>query len=390
MVGTLLIVAVVAGVHGSDLTVLKGDPFRGRELFGEKGCSRCHSVWGHGGTLGPDIVIAVVGKTWYELVGDFWNHTPSMIEEVSEQGYAWPNLDPRDMADTLSYLYYLRLFDEPGDPVRGADTYDRLLCSSCHKLGGRGGEGGGPLDSFGTYPSPANLAQAMWNSGPRMQKEQLRRGNPIPQFTSHEMADLQAYIRAEGLREGREIELQPLPDPTRGAEVFRRKECGACHDAPRGGVPDISRSALSRTVTEITGLLWNHSYAMSAGMAAQGVSFPRFEDTELSDLIAYLYFLGFVGEDGDPEKGAILFETKGCAVCHQGNMEGVPDLAETLDKTDRAGLAAAMWNHAPEMYSLMAETSPFWPKFEPGEMRNLAAYIRTHSTSTESEALEDK
>jgi hypothetical protein len=71
-------------------------------------------------------------------------------------------------------------------------------------------------------------------------------------------------------------------------------------------------------------------------------------------------------------------------------MEGVPDLAAAADGTDRIGLAAAMWNHAPEMYRLMAETSPFWPKFEPGERRNLAAYIRTHTTSTENETLERK
>ena len=126
-----------------------GDPFRGRDLFAEKGCSRCHSVWGHGGSLGPDIVVVVLGKTWYELVGDFWNHTPRMMEEVSQQGYSWPTLDAREMADTLSYLYYLRLFDEPGDPARGAETYARLQCAECHTLGRRGGESGGSLDRFG-------------------------------------------------------------------------------------------------------------------------------------------------------------------------------------------------------------------------------------------------
>ena len=131
--------------------------------------------------------VAVAGKTFYELVGDFWNHTPRMIDEVSRRGYAWPSLDPQEMADALSYLYYVRLFDEPGNAVRGADTFARLQCDGCHTLGGRGGTVGGPHDRFGTYPSPAPLAQAMWNAGPRMQQEQLRRGSPIPQFTGHEM-----------------------------------------------------------------------------------------------------------------------------------------------------------------------------------------------------------
>jgi cytochrome c551/c552 len=356
-----------------DDAILRADPFRGREIFGDKGCPRCHSVWGHGGSLGPDIAVAVQGKTFYELVGDFWNHTPRMMEEVAGQGYGWPVLDPREMADTLSYLYYLRLFDAPGDPVRGADTYARLQCAACHTLGGRGGEGGGPLDTFGAYPSPAALAQAMWNAGPRMQEEQIRRERPIPQFTGDEMADLQAYIRAEGLRRGREVVLQPLPDPVRGARAYRQKGCGACHEGPDRSAPDIRRSALSKTASEITGLLWNHSYAMSAQMAARGVPFPRFEGTELSDLIAHLYFLGYSGEEGDPGRGAAVFSDKGCAGCHQGRIEGVPDL--TARAGERIDLAAAMWNHAPQMHAMMAQRSPFWPKFEPGEMRDLAAFL---------------
>ena len=369
---------LVAGVHGADTNpALDGNPFRGRELFEQKGCVRCHSVWRHGGSLGPDITVAVAGKTWDELVGDFWNHTPRMIDEVNGRGYAWPTLDPQEMADTLSYLYYLQLFDEPGDPVRGTDAYARLQCDGCHSLGGRGGTVGGPLDRFGAHPSPTPLAQAMWNAGPRMQQEQLRRGSPIPQFTGHEMADLQAHIRAEGRREGRDVELQPLPSPERGASVYRSKQCGACHDTRRNSAPDITRSALSKTVSETTGLLWNHSYAMGATMSARGIAFPRFAGSELSDLVAYLYFRGYLGQEGDAKQGAKVFVDKGCAGCHRTGLAGAPDLSTVLKRTDRAGLASAMWNHAPQMHRLMAEKAPFWPKFEPGEMRDLAAYLRS-------------
>jgi cytochrome c551/c552 len=373
----LWLAALAAGVSGAAQPASDGNPFRGREIFHQKGCTRCHAIWGHGGSLGPDITVAVAGKTWDELVGDFWNHTPRMIDEVNQRGYAWPTLDPQEMADTLSYLYYLRLFDEPGDPARGGDAFARFECNGCHTLGGRGGRGGGPLDRFGMYPSTTPLAQAMWNAGPRMQQEQLRRGSPIPQFTGHEMADLQAHIRAEGRRDGREVELQSLPNPSRGALVYRTKQCGACHDRAQGGAPDLTRSALSKTVSEITGLLWNHSYAMGAAMAARGVRFPRFEGGELSDLIAHLYFRGYLGEAGDPARGSAVFRDKGCAGCHTPGGAGAPDLAAVLQRTDRAGLASAMWNHAPQMHRLMGEKAPFWPKFEPGEMRHLAAYLRS-------------
>jgi len=373
----LMLVAAAGGAWAADPPAADGDPFRGRDVFKDKGCVRCHSVWGHGGTLGPEITVAVAGKTWDELVGDFWNHTPRMIDEGNERGYPWPTLERGEMADILSYLYYLRLFDEPGSPSRGAYTYARLHCAGCHTLGGRGGSLGRALDRFGVYPSPAPLAQAMWNAGPLMQREQLRAAGPIPQFTGHEMADLQAYIRAEGRRPGREVKLQPLPSPARGAAVYRSKRCGACHGQATGRAPDITRSALSKTASEIAGLLWNHSYAMGTEMAARGVPFPRFEDDELSDLIAFLYFRGYLGEDGDARRGLTVFNAKGCAGCHAGGVEGAPDLAKVLQQTDRAGIASAMWNHAPQMHRLMAEKAPFWPKFEPGEMRNLVAYLRS-------------
>ena len=368
--------AVATAARGADEATPEGNPFRGREIFVQKGCVRCHSIWGHGGSLGPDITVVVAGKTWDQLVGDFWNHTPRMIDEVNQRGYTWPSLDPQEMADALSYLYYLRLFDEPGNAVRGADTFARLQCNGCHSLGGRGGSVATPLDRFGAYPSPVPLAQAMWNAGPRMQQEQVRRGSPIPQFTGHEMADLQAYIRSEGRRTGHQVVLQPLPSPGRGALVYRSKRCGACHDNGRPGAPDISRGALSKTASEITGLLWNHSYAMGATMTARGVPFPRFQGNELSDLVAYLYFRGYVGQEGNAAVGAAVFKEKGCAACHGAGLAGAPDLATALDRTDRPALASAMWNHAPQMHRLMAEKAPFWPKFEPGEMRDLVAYLR--------------
>ena len=373
----LLLCDVAAGRQASDRPPAEGNPFRGRQLFEEKSCSSCHSVWGHGGTLGPEISVAVAGKPFYELVGDFWNHTPQMIDQGTRVGRPWPTLDASEMADILSYLYYLRLFDEPGSVERGREAYARLQCANCHSLGGRGGQIAVALDRFGSYLSPTPLAQAMWNAGPRMQQTQVERGSPIPQFSGHDMADLQAYIRAQGRRPGREVVLQPIPSPPRGAAVYRSKGCGACHDGARKIAPDLARSTLSKTVSEITGLLWNHSYAMGAQMGARRVVFPRFANTEMSDLIAHLYFLSYVGNEGNPKRGMEVFTTKGCAGCHGPGASGAQDLTTALQRIDRAGLASAMWNHAPQMHRTMAQRGAFWPKFEPGEMANLAAYLRT-------------
>jgi cytochrome c2 len=356
---------------------LEGDPFRGRKLFVEKRCVQCHSVWGHGGTLGPEIVRVVARKSLPTLAGAFWNHTPRMIEEMTARGYSWPIIDRREMADILSYLYYLRLFDDPGDPIRGAAYYTSFRCEYCHAVGGQGGDRGPELDRFAAYGSPVPLAQAMWNAGPEMQQSQVGTGTPIPEFAGDEMVDIQAYIRERGLRAiGDRTDLLSLPDPARGQEVFRNKGCSGCHATGRSGAPDLGEAALRMSVGQIGGVLWNHSYAMRDRMQSAGIPFPRFEDQELSDVVSYLHFIGYRGREGDATRGAEVFRDKGCAVCHEHQQIRAPDLVDLHSGDDAIGLSAAMWNHAPEMHEQMAEYGVPWPKFEEGEMEDLVAYLR--------------
>jgi cytochrome c2 len=371
----------VAGFVPADLQaeegVLEGDPFRGRTLFVEKRCVQCHSVWGRGGTLGPEIVRVVARKSLPSLAGSFWNHTPRMIEEMTASGYSWPTLEREEMADILSYLYYVRLFDEPGDPGRGETFYRSLRCEFCHSLGGRGGDSGPALDDYAAYGSPVPLAQAMWNSGPEMQQSQLSSGTPIPEFIGSEIVDMQAYIRESGIqREKKRSELLPLPDPLRGKEIFRAKGCATCHDPGRGGAPELSEAALRMTVGQISGVLWNHSYAMHGQMQREGKAFPRFREHELADVISYLYFISYKGRPGDATRGENVFREKGCSVCHEAQSGQAPDLTELHAGDDSIGLSAAMWNHAPEMHEVMAEYGVAWPKFEEGEMEDMVAFLQ--------------
>lgn len=354
---------------------LSGDPFRGRELLSEKRCTQCHSVWSHGGSLGPDMSTAVAGKSLLDLVGDFWNHTPRMIDAMIGRGYAWPTLDRREMGDLLSYLYYLRLFDEPGDATRGELAYSHLRCSTCHNLAGQGGALGGSLDRFADFPSALELGRAMWNAGPKMQQAQMGRLKAISTFSGGEMSDIQAYIRSRGRPADRRVRLLPLPDPARGLLVFRAKRCDSCHRAG-GEAPDLRASTLALTVSQISGTLWNHSYTMSGWMRERGIPFPRFTEPEMADLIAYLYFMGFVSEEGDAKRGATMFRERGCARCHEGPGARVSNLAESDAVRDPIALSAAMWNHAPEMHSLMAEQAVAWPQFDPGDMEDLVAHLR--------------
>ncbi len=113
-----LLVGVDVAHAQSELSFL-GDPVAGRRIFVERDCDRCHAIWGNGGTLGPDFALVGAGRSLQQLAGMFWNHTPRMIQTVEVKGFQWPTFSEEELADIISYIYYVKLFDEPGDPVLG-------------------------------------------------------------------------------------------------------------------------------------------------------------------------------------------------------------------------------------------------------------------------------
>jgi mono/diheme cytochrome c family protein len=124
-------------------------------------------------------------------------------------------------------------------------------------------------------------------------------------------------------------------------------------------------------------VLWNHSFQMSEAMRARGFEFPRFQGTEMADVIAFLYYLRFNESGGDARAGRRVFSEKGCAACHapDGGVAVGPDLARSATVKTPLGLATAMWNHAPAMFDVTQSRKLDWPRFERDEMRDLSAYL---------------
>jgi len=81
-----------------------GDPRRGRVVYEEKRCAKCHSLPGVGGTAGPDLIKAAKTKTPLDLVTDMWNHSTTMEQKMLEENLQWPVFKGGEMADLLSYL----------------------------------------------------------------------------------------------------------------------------------------------------------------------------------------------------------------------------------------------------------------------------------------------
>lgn len=391
-VGALVFLLTLAAAPAvaQDTPPITGNPGSGRRIFQERGCMGCHSIWGNGGTLGPDFATVGAGASLQQLAGMFWNHTPRMIETVRARGIEWPTFTEAEMADIISYVYYVKLFDEPGDPELGARWFLEKRCIVCHEVGGSGGDIGPALDRYARYLAPILLAQGMWNHGQKMREAQSERGIPTPTFVGREVADLQAYIRRASLLRDRNVELLPPPDPNRGRSLFSTKGCVRCHGQGGRGTPfgpNLLMATQRLGVAEIAGQLWNHSAQMEQAMQARGVTFPQFEDTEMADVIAFLYYLRFYDTEGDARKGQVLFAEKGCAKCHarDGTPRLGPDLSMSQAVLTPMGLATAMWDHAPAMYDLIRVRDDVeWPRFEGDEMRDLSVYLRSRAAAARS------
>ena len=119
-------------------------------------------------------------------------------------------------------------------------------------------------------------------------------------------------------------------------------------------------------------------------MRVRGITLPRFEGPEMADVISFLYYLRFNDPEGDAERSEILFVEKGCATCHTGddvNSVG-PDLSRSQAVLLPLGLAAAMWNHSPQMYDQVQEQGDMeWPRFVADEMRGLSWFLQSRATT---------
>lgn len=168
-----------------------------------------------------------------------------------------------------------------------------------------------------------------------------------------------------------------------GWDVYVKKGCGKCHSLRGFGGkvgPDLGRSAGLRSFFEIGAAMWNHLPRMGARMREAGVDRPTLTPRELSDLIAFLFTAKYYDEQGDPKAGEKLFAAKGCVQCHEVGGAG-GRVGPRLDPLKRANspvlVAAAMWNHGPQMAETMKAGGIPRPAFTDKEMVDLIAYVVT-------------
>ncbi|MBI3047813.1 MAG: cytochrome c [Acidobacteria bacterium] len=179
-------------------------------------------------------------------------------------------------------------------------------------------------------------------------------------------------------------------NPDNGRRVYAAKGCGRCHAingvGPTVG-PDLGRPpARPQTITQIAGAMWNHAPEMRKLAQEKGVQWTAFRESELRDLIAYLYFLRMLDQPGDVRRGERLFDEKhcstvyedqGCAACHTARGTGGaggPDLTTVGRRRDAAWLTAFVRN--PSSVNPASEMPPY-DTMSAEDLSALVAYLQT-------------
>lgn len=357
---------------------IPGDAKAGMQVFFQKGCARCHSVLGEGGRSAPDLGRAPGDHlSAAGLVAGMWNHAPAMWEKMRQERVTTPAFDEAAMSNLFAFLYTVRSLDEPGDAERGRELLFEKRCLECHAVAGQGRRVGPDLEDWASYRNPVSWIQAMWNHAPMMEQAMRERNVPWPKFQQNEVGDLIAYIRALAPNPRGHVYLQP-PNPNAGRQLFDKKGCAICHQKRSTGqdAPGLGAPGLPRTLGQFAGLMWNHSPAMWSTMRAAQVPRPQFSDSEMADLIAYLFVERYFEAQGSSRRGARVFEVKGCVGCHRGEAGGSgPPLSSWRGRVSPITLATALWNHGPVMFVQMQEQRVPWPLFQPGEMVDLMEFL---------------
>ena len=289
-----------------------------------------------------------------------------------------PQFSTTELNQLVSFLYMLPYLGQPGDPRRGEVLLKDKACFSCHSLGGRGKKGGIRLDSLSTFQSQVVLLQRMWNHGPMMLSQMAATRTPIPMFSGNDFTDLFAAL-TEQRKETRKVFLG-LGSAANGLKMFTEKGCIQCHSIfGKGGkeAPDLGKTVSQSNVTILTTRMWNHVAGMREKFRQKKLEWPTFSETEMNDLIVFLYSLNYDDKPGDPAKGESVFSRKRCAGCHFKTAADKQKITGDIKSIHSIQFATLLWNHIPSMEASMVIHAVPWPEMSGEELRGVLAYLQS-------------
>jgi cytochrome c2 len=359
---------------------IPANPLAGRIVFEKKGCTDCHGIHDFGEKTGPDLGREKIFDSFYDVASRLWNHAPRMELQSGSLSKKWPTMDKAELNRLIGFLYFLRYLGEPGDVDSGKKLIRRKTCLNCHRIGKEGAPGGITLDQLSQYASPLYVAQVIWNHGLTMQDRMAARGIKRPNFNDGDIADISAYLREYSRGQSVKLQFMSPGNPEAGKKMFRDKGCARCHAVTGGKAsvgPALNQMDLHRSVTSIAARMWNHGGQMGELMKEQNIRWPVFKESQMADLIAYLYFYNYYGYGGNAARGKQVFISKSCIKCH--GRESPLHLGKDNPLTDPGDLVRTMWNHVPYMREVTITKNIEWPKLSETELRHLYAYLLKQS-----------
>jgi mono/diheme cytochrome c family protein len=250
------------------------------------------------------------------------------------------------------------------DSSRGEQVFTEMGCVQCHELNGKGGHvGPNLLRVLDRAFTPAELASTMWNHAPTMWSKISEKNVTVGRLTVKNAADLLALLYSSRF-------FEKAGDAARGKALFVDKSCARCHGISQVQNPKAKPLSEWQGLADpvaLVGAMWNHSPDMWDEMTKKKFPWPLLSAQEMTDLLVYVRNSSPAARSEKPqfhimsdERGATLFESRGCAACHDVNRIPARDLTLT-------SIAASMWNHATFLHN-----KP--PRFEGDEMRIVLGY----------------
>ncbi len=370
----VVVLSLPAGVSGA---LAAGDAGRGPALLESKGCLECHSLLGAGGGTAPDLGERAPDRlSPAGMAAALWNHDVF----APDSGEPSPRLSRGDAEHLYAYFRSLRLFDPPGDAVKGKGVFGRQ-CQQCH-LGEAAAKAGEPSG----WRAPADLAalgERLWNHAPGMSQALKEKSEPWPRLELQQAADLLAYL--QGLASGSGADDRPRQgerqgDAARGRQAYEALGCGRCHSFGPAASAKLDLLRAVRREPSAGGLavaMVNDWPPMAEAAADLGLGTWSLRPGVMADLVAYLDAQGLQSEHGNRARGEHLFRLKGCLGCHGMPRSGAPELKGDGRRHSAFGMAAASWRHAERAGSVRSAipVSGGWPKLAGREISDLIAFL---------------
>lgn len=258
-----------------------GDPDRGKLLFTELSCIRCHQVGGVGGVVGPVLDHVGARGATIEVAAAMWNHGPAMIEAARTRGIDRPSMSGPDLTDLVAFLVSTEdetpaedLYFLPGDVDAGARVIEDRQCVACHGSPGAGGAMAPDLAGLARGASLIDFVALMWNKTPGMVGALNERDLEFPRLEAEDFANIVAFLYSVNY-------FSSGGRAARGRTLVDGKGCLQCHSMNQlASAPGLDHPS------SLTAALWNHLPLLEAGDGADE-DWPSFTGSEMRDLMAF-------------------------------------------------------------------------------------------------------